>query len=221
MTTAAWELLGDQGWLGSFATESEAAAFAAAVRAAGLPWVADVVAAYSSVAVYFSTPGIVPPTSATDLAALKPGPAVTAGRDFTIPCWYDPESDLPFIAHHLGLPESEVIRLHAGQWYTVYAIGFVPGFPYLGYLPTELQGVPRLATPRPRVAAGSVAITGKQTAVYPSATPGGWRLLGRTPLLLVDVASGFFPLRTGDRVRFLPIEKTEFDRRLGERLTSP
>jgi inhibitor of KinA len=219
MTHGKWELLGDQGWLGTFATESEAAACAAAVRAADWPWVADVVVAYCSVAVYCTTPGILPPNAAADLANLKPSPAQSAGRAVTIPCWYDPQSDLPWVAEFLRLPVAEVIRLHANRWYTVFAIGFVPGFPYLGYLPEELQGVPRLATPRPRVPAGSVAITGKQTAIYPTDTPGGWRLLGRSPCLLVDVAAGYFPLRTGDRVRFLPIDEKEYQHRLGERLT--
>ena len=95
-----------------------------------------------------------------------------------------------------------MIRLHAETEYTVYAIGFCPGFPYLGYLPPRCAGC-RGWSPRLRVEAGSVGLTGRQTGIYTEARPGGWNLVGRTPLELVDVADGYFPLRTGDRVRFV------------------
>lgn len=215
-----WELMGDQGYLAEFASEAEAAAYAAAVRQARWSWLADVVVAYRHVAVYFRTPGFVPPAALEDLLSLPSlaASATQTSRDFDVPCWYDPESDLPVVARHLGLSADEVIHLHCSQRYTVYAIGFVPGFPYLGYLPARLQGLPRLPKPRPRVPAGSVAIAGKQTGIYPSATPGGWWILGRTPCLLVDIATGYFPLRPGDRIRFSPIDELEYQRRLGERL---
>src|SRR5205814_3381261 len=116
------------------------------------------------------------------------------------------------------LSPAEVVRLHAGTEYTVYAIGFCPGFPYLGYLPAALAGVPRLATPRLRVEPGSVGLTGRQTGIYTEARPGGWNLIGRTPLELVNVADGYFPLRTGDRVRFIRIDEAEFRRLQGRRL---
>src|SRR5205085_9461144 len=99
-----------------------------------------------------------------------------------------------------------------------YAIGFCPGFPYLGYLAPELCGVPRLPSPRPRVEPGSVGLTGRQTGLYPLVRPGGWNLIGRTPLELVHLADGYFPLHTGDRVRFRPITADEFDRLCGRRL---
>jgi inhibitor of KinA len=102
--------------------------------------------------------------------------------------------------------------------YTVYAIGFSPGFPYLGYLPEALCGVPRLDAPRVRVDAGSVGLTGRQTGIYPQVRPGGWNLIGRTPLRLVDIADGYFPLRTGDRVRFTRIDESTFQQLKGERL---
>ena len=111
-----------------------------------------------------------------------------------------------------------MIRCHAGTDYVVYAIGFCPGFPYLGYLPPELCGVPRLPAPRLRVEAGSVGLTGRQTGIYTQARPGGWNLVGRTPLVLVDVADGYFPLRTGDRVQFERIDEAEFQRLQGQRL---
>ena len=127
--------------------------------------------------------------------------------------------DLPRVCAATGRSADEVIRLHTATTYTVYAIGFVPGFPYLGYLPTELCGVGRLPSPRVRVEPGSVGLTGRQTGVYPLARPGGWNLIGRTPLTIVDVADGFFPLRVGDAVRFERIDETRYRELEGERLT--
>src|SRR3989442_676017 len=111
-------------------------------------------------------------------------------------------SPLTRVAEHHQVNGEEIIRLHTATVYTVYAIGFCPGFPYLGYLSQELAGVPRLPTPRLRVEPGSVGVTGRQTGIYPEARPGGWNLIGRTPLELVNVKDGYFPLRTGDGVRF-------------------
>ena len=111
-----------------------------------------------------------------------------------------------------------MIGRHAATEYTVCAIGFCPGFPYLGYLPDALCGVPRLPAPRLRVEAGSVGLTGRQTGIYTEPRPGGWNLIGQTPLELVDVAAGYFPLRTGDRVRFERIDQGEFRRLVGQRL---
>lgn len=135
-----------------------------------------------------------------------------------IPCCYDFPLDLPRIATATGLEEEQIIRLHLGTVYTVYAIGFCPGFPYLGYLPESLCGVPRLETPRLRVEAGSVGLTGRQTGIYTEARPGGWNLVGRTPLELVSVTDGYFPLRTGDRVRFVRIDETSYRQLRGQRL---
>ena len=126
--------------------------------------------------------------------------------------------DLPRVCAATGRSADEVIRLHAATTYTVHAIGFVPGFPYLGYLPKELCGVGRLPSPRVRVEPGSVGLTGRQTGVYPLPRPGGWNLIGRTPLTIVDVAGGFFPLRVGDAVRFERIDETRYRELEGERL---
>jgi inhibitor of KinA len=97
----------------------------------------------------------------------------------------------------------------------------VPGFPYLGYLPAELCGVGRLPSPRTRVEPGSVGLTGRQTGIYPLPRPGGWNLIGRTPLTIVDVAAGFFPLRVGDRVQFARIDEKRFAELEGERPAPP
>jgi inhibitor of KinA len=102
-----------------------------------------------------------------------------------------------------------VVELHAGAEYEVYFVGFATCFPYLAGLPAELA-TPRLAAPRKRVEAGSVAIAGAQAGVYPLASPGGWRVIGRTPLRLFDPAGEPPPvLRMGDRVRFVPIGEGE------------
>jgi inhibitor of KinA len=213
--------LGDQAALASFAREDEALRFAAQARAASPPWMLDVVQAYAAVAVHFDLGSVGYAAVAEALRRLVEAPAPPGaglGPLHLLPCCYEFQFDLERVAEQLRLAPAEVVRLHAATEYTVYAIGFCPGFPYLGYLPPTLCGAPRLATPRLRVEPGSVGLTGRQTGVYTEARPGGWNLIGRTPLKLVDVAAGYFPLRTGDRVRFEPIGPAEFRRREGEPL---
>ncbi len=127
-------------------------------------------------------------------------------RHIEIPVQYGGEfgPDLADVARHTGMTEARVIELHSAAEYLVYFIGFSTCFPYLGGLPPELA-TPRLAAPRKHVPAGSVAIGGAQAGVYPLASPGGWRLIGRTTLNLFDRAASPPPLlRMGDRIRFLP-----------------
>jgi KipI family sensor histidine kinase inhibitor len=113
-------------------------------------------------------------------------------------------ADLGEVAERLGRTREEVVALHAGADYVVAFVGFSPGFPYLLGLPRELE-LPRRASPRPRVAAGAVAVAGPFAGIYPSATPGGWHLLGRTELGLFDPrATPPQRLAPGDRVRFVP-----------------
>jgi|SRR5437016_5771682 len=214
--------LGDQAVLAYCADESAALEFAAAVRQAEPAWLVDVVQAYTSVAVFFDLDQVNYARAAKHLRGLaqehEHKGIVPQSRAHMIPCCYERQLDLAHVAEHTGLKEEEVIRLHLETEYTVYAIGFCPGFPYLGYLPRTLCGVPRLATPRVRVDAGSVGLTGRQTGIYTEPRPGGWNLIGRTPLELVNLADGYFPLRTGDRVRFRRIDETEFKNLLGQRL---
>jgi KipI family sensor histidine kinase inhibitor len=113
--------------------------------------------------------------------------------------------DLGDVARHAGLTEERVVELHAAAEYVVYFVGFATCFPYLGGLPPELA-TPRLAAPRKRVPEGSVAIGGAQAGIYPLASPGGWRLIGRTHLKLFDLSASPPPLlRMGDRIRFVPV----------------
>ncbi|GLZ14278.1 allophanate hydrolase [Actinomadura sp. NBRC 104425] len=178
----------------------------AAVRAAGLPGVIDVVPGEHTVLV-------VADPARCDLAALAarlpglPLPASASGDapPVEIPVVYD-GADLDEVAELTGLPRAEVVRRHATASYTVAYLGFSPGFGYLTGLDPALH-VPRRTSPRTAVPAGSVAIAGPYSAVYPSRSPGGWRLLGRSDLPLWDVRRD--PpslLQPGTRVRFVPQE---------------
>lgn len=214
--------LGDQAALAYLADEEDALRFAAAVRDERSPWLVDVVQAYSSVAVFFDLERMAYPEVTAHLRMLQSAasqerlPAL--GKLQRIPCCYELQLDLQGAADQLRLSTEELIRLHSETDYTVYAIGFCPGFPYLGYLPEALAGLPRLPQPRVRVPVGSVGITGRQTGIYTQPTPGGWHLIGRTPLEMVNVEDGYFPLHTGDRVRFVRIDEDEFHRLAGQRL---
>jgi inhibitor of KinA len=205
--------LGDQALLAYCDDEKAALRLATYVRQASWPWLVDVVQAYASVGIYFD---LLQTTFAEVAAVVRLEPTdpvaneTVAGKLHVVPCCYEVGLDLARVAEHTGLQAADIIRLHTATVYTVYAIGFCPGFPYLGYLPRELSGVPRLSTPRQRVEAGSVGLTGRQTGIYTEARPGGWNIVGRTPLQMVDVARGFFPLRTGDRVQFEAIDQARF-----------
>jgi inhibitor of KinA len=131
----------------------------------------------------------------------------------TIPVCYDLEfgPDLQDVADHAKIPTREVIRLHSSATYRVHFLGFTPGFAYLGGLPEALH-TPRLATPRKHVPAGTVAIAGSQAGVYPVDSPGGWRLIGRTPLRIFDPnATRPGRLEPGDLVKFSAIDRATFD----------
>ena len=135
-----------------------------------------------------------------------------AGRTVEVPVCYGGAygEDLPAVARHAGLSEEEVIRLHSGRTYRIYMLGFLPGFPYLGGLDERLF-TPRRETPRTRIPAGSVGIGGQQTGIYPMESPGGWQLIGRTPLCLF-APGRTLPYAAGDSIRFVPIDECEFAR---------
>ena len=215
---SSFQPLGDQAVLASFAEEGAALRWAEAVRRLHPPWLLDVVQAYTTVAAFFDLDQVHYAGALAALSDLAGDSESSVGRLHEIPCCYEMQLDLGRVAEQTGRTAEEVIRLHTSREYTVYAIGFCPGFPYLGYLPPELCGVPRLPAPRLRVEAGSVGLTGRQTGIYTEARPGGWNLIGRTPLALVDVADGYFPLGTADRVRFERIDEEEYRRLQGERL---
>lgn len=166
--------------------------------------VEDIVPSYTALAAWFDPARRQHEELAAELLAREAtggGTAPAPVREWVIPVRYD-GPDLEWVAARTGLGRDEVVRRHAARPYTVYLLGFVPGFGYLGELDPGLV-LPRRSSPRQRVAAGSVAIAGAQTAVYPLATPGGWHLIGHTALRLFD--PGRDPpalLAAGDTVRF-------------------
>lgn len=147
-----------------------------------------------------------------EIRGREPATEEAVGRGVEIPVCYGGEfgPDLDTVAGMHGIPAERVIELHSGGEYTVCFLGFTPGFAYLGGLHPDLA-TPRLDTPRKRVPAGSVGIAGAQTGVYPFATPGGWRLIGRTPLRMFDAARDPMSLlQIGDRVRFTCVSEERF-----------
>jgi len=214
-----------------FAADPEASlnAVLAALRsleAAAIPGVTELAPAYSTVGVFFDVAEVarVAPESQPsewigakieDVLKDQPveGDESIEPRLIEIPVCYDREfaSDLDDVARVTGLHAAEVIERHSSAGYRVACVGFIAGFPFLSGLPSELA-TPRRAVPRKEVPAGSVGIGGGQTGVYPRTSPGGWNLIGRTPLSLFDVRQD--PpaiLQAGDRVRFRKISRQEFD----------
>ena len=120
--------------------------------------------------------------------------------------------DLSFVASHNHLSEDEVISIHSGTDYLVYMLGFIPGFTYLGGMDPRIA-TPRLSSPRTLIPAGSVGIAGEQTGTYPSDSPGGWQIIGRTPVTMYDMSKAQVALlNAGDYVRYVPIDESEFHR---------
>jgi KipI family sensor histidine kinase inhibitor len=195
------------------AVNARAIAVADAIQAAGLPGVRDVVPSYRSVAVYFDPLR----TAYGTLHALVEREAAQAGPDASAPlapvrvpvCYGgDLGPDLEAVATHAKLTTDEVVRLHAGRTYRVFMLGFVPGFAYMGIVDARIA-VPRHSTPRVRVPRGSVGIAGVQTGIYPADTPGGWQLIGRTPVKPFDPSRADpFLFKAGDAVQFYPIDRT-------------
>ena len=143
---------------------------------------------------------------------------VVEPREVVIPVCYggDLGPDLAWLAERAGMSELEAVAAHASAGHVVRFLGFAPGFAYIAGLPPALQA-PRMESPRTRVPAGSVGVAGGRTGIYPSVSPGGWRLIGATPLRMFDAARDPAALlRAGDRVRFEPISRVEFDRMAAE-----
>ena len=197
------------------------------LEAAQIPGVIEIAPAYTTVALFYD------PVRAIDAGApvenvfgwidqrirkaLSDMNEIHADRSegsvVEIPVCYETEFafDLEDVARHAGVHWKEVVDLHCGAKYRVHCVGFTPGFPFLGGLPRKIA-TPRREVPRKEIPAGSVAIGGTQTGVYPIKSPGGWNVIGRTPLQLFDPKKD--PpalLRAGDRVRFLSITREEFE----------
>ena len=179
--------------------------------------VLDAVVGYCTLTVYFDPIRVDPVWLEGEVRALAlDAEAVipAEGPLIDVPVCYggDLGPDLDDVAARLGCRAEEVIALHASREYRVYVVGFVPGFAYMGTVDDRLA-LPRRSSPRTKVPAGSVAIAAGQTGIYPMETPGGWHILGRTPLRPFDPQRSEPVLfRPGDRVRFVPISRQEFDR---------
>ena len=184
--------------------------------------ITDLVPSYCSVTVYYDLLHCDPVTVRQRLQALmqefsnsesESPTEATEGRLVELPVYYGAEvaPDLERVAADAGLDIDGAIAMHSGAEYRVYALGFRPGFAFMGMTPEALRA-PRLENPRPRVAAGSVAVAGAQAAVYPDACPGGWNILGRCPVKLFDRDSNppQVLLQVGDRVRFAPVTLAKF-----------
>ena len=146
------------------------------------------------------------------VANIESSTTETEGRAVVLPVYYSPESgeDLEALAERANISVEEVIRIHSEMEYRVYAIGFAPGYAYLGEVDKRIAA-PRLTTPRAKVPRGAVAIADRQTAVYPAVSPGGWNLIGRCPVRMFNPKSDpTMPVSVGDRVRFEPIERQRF-----------
>jgi inhibitor of KinA len=199
------------------AVNDQVLSFADQVAASDIEGLLEVVPAYRSATVYVD-PLIadVEPLGEriAELARATPLRRSRPGQVIEIPVAYGGEfgPDLETVAGYAKLSPEEVTVLHTSIDYRCYMLGFSPGFPYLGLVP-EAMAMPRRAEPRVRVPAGSVGIAGRQTGIYPQATPGGWQVIGRTPVRLYDPGRlQPFLIAPGDRVRFLRIAPDEFER---------
>ncbi len=195
-------------------------AAAAALREAGIQGVSDIVPTFNTVSVHY-LPGHFPAHSTVQhlqlevervLGAAKLDAAHTGGRLVELPVCYGGEygPDLPDVSKRTGLSPQEVIELHGRERAYVFMLGFAPGAPFLG-VHDERFALPRRPTPRTSIPAGSVAIANRQTVIYPNDLPGGWHIIGRTPLPLFDPSrEPATLLQPGDSVRFVPIPADSF-----------
>lgn len=197
------------------------------VRAANIPGVVEVAPAYTTVATFYDAVRAIAAGAPVENVfgwleerirdALSKRVAIAnlpATTTVEIPVCYDPEFafDLDEVARRAGLDPKDVVDLHSGGEYRVHCIGFTGAFPFLAGLPQKIA-TPRRATPRKEIPAGSVGIGGKQTGIYSIKSPGGWNIIGRTPLRVFDPQKNPpVALRVGDRVRFRPITRDEFER---------
>jgi len=185
------------------------------LRAAFAGHLIDLVPSYTTLMVHYDLTAL-SPAQARELIAealidLSPN-ACTRGKCHVLPVWYDLSvgPELSLLSQRSGLAVDEVIRRHCEREYQVFALGFAPGFAFMG-LVEEALAAPRLNTPRKKVAAGSVGIAERQTAAYPVVSPGGWNLIGRTPAKLFDrERDGYSLMQPGDTVRFEAVSHAEF-----------
>ena len=186
--------------------EVEPHVLARSIELARIPGIEEIVPSMTTVGIYVNS-DIFDPASIANLKLT----ATVRGRTFTVPVVFD-GPDLFEVSQIIGAEPEFMIKAFCGEIYTVVAIGFLPGFPYLTGLPEQLKVLQRRDEPRIQVPAGSIGIAAGQTGIYPQQSPGGWNLLGMTPLQIADAKKSFFPLNPGDTIRFLEIEKVSLER---------
>jgi KipI family sensor histidine kinase inhibitor len=181
-----------------------------AIEKRAVAGVVDLVPTYRSLLVYYDPLRTTDAALRQEIAALEAGLAgvsLSPARIVEIPTTYGGEfgPDLGFVSEHTGLPADEVIRIHSGTDYLVYMMGFTAGFPYLGGMSSRIA-TPRLKTPRTRIPAGSVGIAQEQTGIYPTDSPGGWQIIGRSPVRIFDAERDPpVVIEAGDYIRFVPV----------------
>lgn len=199
------------------AINARATALAAVLRNRWSSILRDVVIGYCTITIYFDPLRVDARWLESEIHAVALQTSDTSGAQgvvVEVPVCYEGElaPDLADVAAFGGCTRDEVVALHSARAYRVYMVGFVPGFAYLAEVDARIAA-PRRPTPRTAVPRGSVAIAGGQTGVYPATTPGGWNIIGRTPLKPYDPARVEpFLFRVGDEVRFVPISRELFDR---------
>ena len=191
-------------------------AFKIAVEKSGIPGIVETVPTYRSLLVNYK-PEVIRFQDLTKefegLLGSLGSIVIPPPEVIEIPVLYGGEMgpDIENVAKHNNKTVEEVIKIHTSEEYLIYMLGFIAGFPYLGGMDERIV-CPRLQTPRTKIPAGAVGIGGKQTGIYPLASPGGWQLIGRTPLRLFDPAGGGkLPYAAGDRIRFVPISPEKFE----------
>ncbi len=188
-----------------------------AIKAQLSAYIVDIVPAYASILIQFRLRKIKGDDLQRKIEEVIAGVELRAeggksSKLVEIPVYYGPEValDIEQVASYASVTVDEVISLHSSASYNVYATGFAPGFSYLGIV-DERIAIPRKQTPRVKVSRGSLGIAGQQTAIYPSDSPGGWQIIGRTPIGMIDYQSEQFArLQTGDKVVFVPISRSNY-----------
>lgn len=181
-----------------------------------LPGVVDVVAAFDVVGVYYAEASRREELESA-ISLFLPG-RTFPGRSHVVPVCYELGKDFPEVCRRLEMEPHEFVAMHANTPYLCRAIGFCPGFAYLGWTADRIARLGRRDTPRLKVEAGSVAIAERMTAVYPLDRPGGWWLVGRTPLTLADPETDYYPIEVGDTVEFRAISEAQYGELAGGRL---
>lgn len=189
--------------------------FALAVESLKHAAICEVVPTYRSATVYYF-PELISYSAIIEIlscCAKNLNSSLQSSKTIKIPVLYGGAygEDLAYVAAHNGITEQDVIAIHSGRDYRVFMLGFTPGFPYLGGMDSRIA-TPRRAQPRVKIAAGSVGIAGEQTGIYPISSPGGWQLIGRTPLVLFDpLAQNPILIKAGEKIRFVPIDEAEYN----------